>query len=366
MKILRNYILKELIGPFFLSIIVFTFVLLVGNLIKLTDLIISKGVNVISVGKLFFYLLPYLLSYTIPMAMLSACLLAFGRMASDNEITAMRATGIKVLRVSLPAILTAFMISLALVPLNDKLIPRARYISRRILKEIGIKSPTAYLEAGTFIKAFEDYIIFIHAIDKNILKNIRIYQPQEGKQTRTIVAEEGEIIPIPEKNIIRLRLKNGTSDEPNPRNPESFYKLNFRSYYMNLSTSGLARSGKLLKKSKEMTLAELSEEYKKMKGKSIDLAPILTEIHKKISLSFAPLAFVLIGIPIAIKTRRGEKTIGFGVSLGILVVYWLMLAGFTACSLKGAIPAWLAMWAPNAIIASSGILTFVLTGEKGA
>jgi len=366
MKILRNYILKELIGPFFLSIILFTFVLLIGNLLKLADLIISKGVNVVSVGRLFFYLLPYLLSYTVPMAMLTSCLLAFGRLASDNEIIAMRSSGINLVRIATPALITAFIVSLALVPLNDKLIPRARYISRSILKDIGIKTPTAYLEAGTFIKAFEDYIIFIHAIDKNVVKNIRIYQPQKNKQTRTIVAERGEIISIPEKNIIRLKLVNGTSDEPDPRNPENFYKLNFKTYYMNLSTSVLGRSGKLDKKNKDMTLAELRKEYNKLKTKKIDLAPILTEIHKKISLSFAPLVFVLIGIPIAIKTRRGEKTIGFGVSLAILVIYWLMLVGSTACSLKGSVPAWAAMWAPNMLIGLTGILLFWLTGEKGS
>jgi len=365
MRIIRNYILKEMAGPFFLSIIVFTFVLLVGNLVKLADLIINKDVDIFSVSKLFFYLLPYLLSFTIPMAMLSACLLVFGRMASDNEIMAMRAAGMRLTRIAAPVITLALLVSIALIPLNDKLIPRARYISRSILKEIGIKSPVAYLEAGTFIEAFEDYIIFIHAIDKDVLKNIRIYQPRQGKQTRTIVAQEGKIITIPEKNIIRLKLLNGTSDEPNPRDPDSFYKLNFRSYYMNLNTKGLERSGRIDKKAKEMTLDELRSEYAKMKGKRIDLEPLLTEIHKKISLSFAPLALVLIGIPIAVKTRRGEKTIGFGVSMAILVLYWLMLAGFTACSLKGTLPAAIAMWAPNIIIATAGITVFILSGEKG-
>jgi len=365
MRILRNYVLKELIGPFFLSIIVFTFVLLVGNLIKLTDLIISRGVDIVSVGRLFFYLLPYLLSYTIPMAMLTSCLLAFGRLASDNEIIAMRASGVRIIRLSIPAIITSLVVSMALIPLNDKLIPRARYVSRSILKDIGIKSPTAAFEAGTFIKAFKEYIIFIHAIDKNVLKNIRIYQPQKNKQTRTVVAERGEIISIPEKHIIRLKLSNGTSDETDPRNPENFCKLNFKTYYMNLNTKGLSDSHKLDKKAKEMTLDELRSEYAKMKDKQIELEPILTEIHKKISLSFAPLAFVLIGIPIAIKTRRGEKTIGFGLSMGILVMYWLMLAGATALSLKGEVPAWIAMWSPNILLSVGGILIFWRTGEKG-
>jgi lipopolysaccharide export system permease protein len=365
MRTLRNYLLKELIEPFFLSIVVFTFVLLVGNLIKLADLIISKGVDIVSVSRLFFYLLPYLLSYTIPMATLTACLLGFGRLASDNEITAMRASGISIFRMSAPAIIVSIIISVALIPLNDKLIPKARYISRSILKEIGVKKPVAYLEAGTFIKSFGDYIIFIYAIENNILKNIRIYQPQDDKQTRTIVAEQGEIISIPERHMVRLKLVNGTSDEPDPRNPGNFCKLNFKTYYVNLRANEAFDAGKLDKKPKEMSLAELGAEYKKMRGTGIDLAPIRTEIHKKISLSFAPLVFVLIGIPLAIKTRRGERTIGFGISLAIIIIYWLMLAGTTALSLRGTVPAWLAMWSTNIVLGLAGALLFVLTGERG-
>jgi len=263
----------------------------------------------------------------------------------------------------------SIIISLFLIPLNDQLIPKARFISRSILKEIGMKRPTAFLEAGTFIKDFENYIIFIYAIEGNKLRNIRIYQPQEGKQTRTVVAEEGEIIPIPEKNIIKLKLINGTSDEPDPRNPENFCKLNFKTYYMTLNSTEVTDSGKLEKKPKEMSLSELEIECEKMKKAGIskdDLGHIFTEIHKKISLSFAPLAFVLIGIPIAIKTRRGERTIGFGISLAIIVIYWVILAGTTACSLKGSIPAWLAMWTPNIVFASFGILMLCFTGDKGA
>ncbi len=93
MRILRNYILKELLWPFLLSLVIFNFVLLMGNLIKLAELMVNKGVSIIFVLKLFLFLIPSLLSLTIPMAVLTATLLAFGRLASDNEITSMRASG---------------------------------------------------------------------------------------------------------------------------------------------------------------------------------------------------------------------------------------------------------------------------------
>ncbi|MBU1061175.1 MAG: LptF/LptG family permease, partial [Candidatus Omnitrophica bacterium] len=191
MKILRNYLLKEILTSFLLSLLIFTFVLVAGNLIKLADLIINKGVNIVSVGKLFLFLIPFLLSYTIPMSALTATLLVFGRLSADNEITAMRAHGISLYKLTIPLIIVGFILSLGSIILNDRILPESHFASRKIVKNIGVKTPGAYLETGTFIKSFKGYIIFIHQINKHTLKGIRIYQLQEGRPTRTIIAKKG-------------------------------------------------------------------------------------------------------------------------------------------------------------------------------
>ena len=110
MKILRKYLLKEVSLMFLLSLFIFTFALVAGNLIKLADLVINKGVNIVLIGKLFLFLIPFLLSYTIPMSSLSATLLVFGRLSSDNEITAMRAHGINLYKLTTPLITVGIII----------------------------------------------------------------------------------------------------------------------------------------------------------------------------------------------------------------------------------------------------------------
>ena len=172
------------------SLIVFTFVLVTGNLVKLADLVINKGVDISKVGKLFLFLIPFLLSYTIPMSTLSATLLVFGRLSSDNEILALRANGVSLSRLTSPLIIAGVILSLFSVVLNNRILPESHFASRKIVKNIGIKNPTAYLESGTFIKSFKDYIIFIHEIDKQKLNKIRIYQLQEGSPARTIIAKK--------------------------------------------------------------------------------------------------------------------------------------------------------------------------------
>lgn len=364
MRILRDYILKEFFHSFTLSIIVFTFVLLVGNIIMLADLIINKGVNVISVFKLFLYLVPWLLSFTLPVAALTAVILTFGRFSSDGELTAMKASGISLYRMSLPVIMLGIIFSFAAFFLNDQVSSNASFASRRVIKEIGIKSPTAYLEEGTFIRGFENYVIFIHEIKGNRLKNIRIYQPQEGKPTRTIIAEEGEIKTMPEKNIVELRLFNGTSEEPSPTDPESFYKLNFKTYFMSLDLTKIFKKEKIQKKTREMSVNELNAEIARATSQKIETTPLFVEIYKKINMSAASFILILLGIPLGIRAHRSEKSIGFGISLILFAVYYGAFLGGIALSLQGAVPPFLGVSLPNIIFFVLGVILFIRTANR--
>ena len=137
MKILRKYIIKEIIAMFLFSLVIFTFTLVVGNIIRLAELVINKGVDIRLVGKLFFYLIPFLLSYTIPMSILTSVLLVFGRLSGDNEIVAIRASGINIYRLSLPILVIGLLFSLFSVVLNNEIIPKMHFASRKIIKNIG-------------------------------------------------------------------------------------------------------------------------------------------------------------------------------------------------------------------------------------
>jgi lipopolysaccharide export system permease protein len=364
MKILRNYIIKEIIVMFVFSLIIFTFTLVAGNIIKLAELVINKGVDIRLVGRLFLYLIPFLLSYTIPMSILASALLVFGRLSGDNEITAIRSSGINIYRLSFPLLVIGLVFSLLSIVLNNDLIPRMHFESRKIIKNIGIKTPAAYLEPGAFIKSFKGYIIFIHGIDKNKLKGVRIYQPQDEHSTRTIIAERGEFITLDNQNAIKLKLINGTSDEPNPKNPINFYKLNFKTYYLTLNIDeSIAPSGYTDKKSKEMNFQEIKNEINRLGKYHVDTPSLITEFHRKISISFASIVFIIIGIPLGIFTRRGEKTIQFAIALGVIVVYYILMAASIALSLKGIWNPGFWMYMPNIIIGAAGIILLRKTIE---
>lgn len=363
MKILRTYLLKEFYLPFFSSLAVLSFVMLLGNLIQLIELIINKGVNFFSVLKLFLFLLPYLLTYTIPIAVLIAVLLSLGRLSSDNEIMAIRASGVNVFGLLVPFLVAGFAISLSLVILNDRVIPLAHYASRKTLIDIGVKNPTAAIEPGTFIDSFRNYVLFVYSIERNkqtgernILNNVRIYEPQgKDKPTRTIVARRGEFVSIPKKKTVKLKLSDGTSDEPDANKPGEFFKLNFKTYFLTLSLDDDQSSRQIEKKPKDMTIKELNDEIDKFRSQGIsDINPLLTHLHQKIALAFSALVFIIIASPMAVITHRREKAINFGMAFLIVIIYYLLLIGFESLSLQGCLPPVISIWMPNIIFSLIG------------
>lgn len=357
MRIIRYYILRECVLPFFLSLSVLTCIFLLGNLIQLTNLVINKGVSLETVGQIFMLTVPVLVGYTLPISCLVSVILTFSRFSSDNEILAMRASGIHLARLLIPMIIVGVVLSLSALILNERIIPYAHHKQQEMLKNIGVENPTALIEPGVFIHSFDNQIIFVHRVDGNKLYNITIYQPQPDGPTRTIIARRGEFTPVPGKNQIKLKLVDGSSDEPNLQNPDKFYKLNFQSYFMTLN---FEKEKKVVKKKpKSMTFKELKEEIDSLEKMFVDSAQFRTEYYRKIAWPFSSLAFILLGFPIAVITHKREKSANIVLAILCAAFYYLISLGCEALSIKNLAPPMLAMWIPNIVtLIGASILNF--------
>ena len=346
MRILRTYILREHLAPFFVTMAGLTAVLLVGNIIKFAELVIAKGVSLFDILRLILYLIPYMLSFTIPMACLIAMILAFGRLSTDYELIAMRASGVAPIRLVFPMLVAGLVMSASLLIVNDRVVPASHLAFRRQLKAIGIKRPAAYLEAGTFIKEFSPYILFVYQVEGQKLDNVRIYEPQPNGPTRTIIAERGAFEPLPNKRGVQLKLFDGTVDEWDPQHPGSFYKVVFTTYTMALH-SDQGRSNRETRKLREMTFRELNRERQSLKKEGVDTLPVSLELHRRVASSFAVLIFILFGLALGLRLHHHERLISYVWILGIFILYYLGSIGMNAIALKGWLTPGLAMWVPN-------------------
>ena len=364
MRIISRYILKELGGPFLGALFVSTIILAAGNIMQTADMIVNKGVEFVQVAKIFLYFLPYVLIFTIPISVLSSVLLGFGRLSGDNEVTALRTSGVSIYKVVFPVLICGFIISLFSVPLNDRILPQSEFAARKLIKSIGLRHPAAMLDSGIFVKGFKNYIIFIHSIKGNVLKDIRIYQPREGKSTRTIIAERGEVIPLPEKNSVKLKLEKGIADEISAEKPDEFYELSFEEYHLTLNVQNTIDVVKIQKKPREKSIKELQSDINRFKKDAIEVTPLEIELHKKIALAFSNFVFVIAAIPLAISTHRREKFIGFGLAIILFLLYWSIMLGGIAVAIRGIIPPWLGVWSADILLSAMGIVLFYRITKK--
>lgn len=353
MRLIRRYYFKEWFSSFLLSLGVFTLAFSIGNLVKLVDLIINKGVKALLVLELFFMMIPFSLVYTIPISTLISTLLIFGRAGADNEIVALKSSGISCKRVGLHFLVLGIILSLISFIFMDKILPYTHYKVREIIFNIGKKNPTAYLEPGTFIKSFKDHIIFFYGLRKNKLKNVRIYVSTEGKPLRTIIAEKAIISKVTDKGLA-LKLLDGSCDEIDTKNPEKFYKLNFKQYLMTINLDNMAKI-KLDKKPEEYTIEELKSNIIRLKTEGIDALPLISEMHKRYAQPFTCLAFILIGLPFGIRAQRREKSIGYSLGLMIIIFYYVLFLSFESLILNKKILPFLGHWMPTLIISIFGL-----------
>jgi lipopolysaccharide export system permease protein len=411
MRILPRYILKEHVGPFLLGLCVLTFVLLMDQVFTLMDMLIGKGLPLGAVGEVFFLSLPFILAVTIPMAVLVAALMAFGRMTQDNEVTALRSSGLPFHRLLLAPFLAACGVCLFLFYFNNVILPEANHRVKNLLMDIAIKKPALKLKEGAFITDFEDqgYILYIKKVNVKTSQifDITIFDlrkggipiqpsiPSTNPQTipsfeapKTIMSKLGEIYFSSDGKTLTVKLRSGTMHAIDPKNISSYYKslTPFTTMTINLPVDlNLERQSRDYRSVREMGASMMLKEIGKLRkeiaelirarGQTKDSIPEVqfreqqidgywVEIHKKIAIAVACPIFILLGAPLGVKARRGGVGIGFGVSLAFFVVYYLFLVGGEELANRGMLSPFLAMWAANILLGIVGlILTLQTTRE---
>ncbi|MCK4912150.1 MAG: LptF/LptG family permease [Candidatus Omnitrophica bacterium] len=347
MKILRNYIIKDFISVFIFSFLILSMVMLMGNLMKVSDMIVRKGISVGDALRILSFFIPYLLGFTIPLAFLMGVLLVMGRLIADNEIIAMRVAGISLFKILNIFLILGCIFSLFLFILNDRVIPDFHYRYRSQIKNIYFKNVSALIEPGVFLEHFENYILYVADKNGNKLKNVFIYETDNKQRTTKVTfAKKGEF--IVEGDILKIKLEEGFRDETISKKKMELYRLNFKVFFMDIPIQKREKV-KVNKKSSDMRLAELRE-----KIALIDAPELKGEFHKRISFSFSCLAFIILGFGISLAVKHREKSINFGIAFLTAGFYYLLFILGEALLEYRYLPPALGMWLPNIIVISIG------------
>jgi LPS export ABC transporter permease LptF len=348
-RILPRYILGYFLANLVLGLAIFTFVLVLDRLFELADLLINKGAGIILTLKLLLLLLPTSLSLTLPMSTLLAALLTFGALSETNEITAIRASGVSTESFVWPPIAAAFLITLFLIPFNTTWAPHAQSRFRQTYVQLLQRNPLVRIEEKTFTD-IGDYHLYVEKKSwrKPPLRGITIYKTPAGGTPLRIFAERGEAR-VDMSQGMWLTLENGHMQQINPTRTERWFYTTFRQYEFFIpfesQKEGSSRS------MGEMDNRELIRIAREMKQKGLPTPLYTAEMQLRIALAVTPLLFVLLGIPLALRVKRGGRSIGFGLSLLVVLVYYVLVMGGVGVAQRGLWPALPAVWLANFILA---------------
>jgi lipopolysaccharide export system permease protein len=365
---LYRYLLKELFPSFFLGLVGFTFILLTGRILQLVELFVNKGIPLIYILKLLYFLLPAFFVLTIPMATLLSVLLTFNRLSSDNEITALKASGVSLYQMTPPVWVLALSATLATTLLSLYSLPQANQASRSLLYQMASSKAHAGLRERVFNDDFEGLVFYVERVTPRTFQweNVFISDSRNAAEVHTIIAHQGMVLSDPELLTVTLRLKNGAIHKLGDQ-PDAYQKIDFNTYdlHLNLKT-GWKEKKNNEKHPADMSLGELGKAIQALRLKKADVKPQMIKIHEKFSIPFACLVFGIIGIPLGLQSRasRGGKSIGFAWSIGVLLVYYLLTNAGASLAERGILPLEVGMWAADAIFLALGIYLLIKAAKE--
>jgi lipopolysaccharide export system permease protein len=329
-KILYRYLLKEISLPFLFVLLILTFVLLMGKTLRLMDLMVNKGIRFADIAQLIGFLMPALLVYTIPISLLISVLIGVGRLSSDNEITVMRSSGVSLFQLCVPVLFFSALTFLATMVMSFFLMPAGNTATKNLLFSIAQQKATIGIQEKVFNDDFQGILIYADRIPQSgdYLEGVMISDRRPGQEPATIFARKAYLVSDPDNRSLNMRLESGVSSSTDLRRA-SYRQMIFQTYDINLDI-GAALSSRKGKDTREMTFKELLHEIRKGGLKQKNLAELMTELYKKITIPFSCLIFAVMGLPLAIRPQRSAKARGFVIGLFIVLVYYLMQLGSDA------------------------------------
>lgn len=351
MKILKRYILAEFLSSLGFGLAVFTFILLLDQIFQIVNMVVSKGVPVANAAALFALMLPNVLSLSVPISVLFGAILSYGRLSSDNEITAARTAGIKHIDYMSPPVILAAALAAALVFYNLNLAPKTYESFSGNYFEIVRRAPALRLEKKTVAIIGSNRIYFEDRTADGVLLRVSIYRFTEGtlEPSALIYASSATAVFTGDKVIFRMF--SGAFQKADPKAPSESTSLLFAGYNVVIPMEGGAMKSRSLR---EYTASELRSEIKRLEAaglassdRATSIPALKTELNLRIAIGLSPFFFALIGVPVGLLAGKGAKAAGFAFSLVVVFLYYIFLAIGINMSENGGIPSTVALALPN-------------------
>jgi LPS export ABC transporter permease LptF/LPS export ABC transporter permease LptG len=374
-RLIDRYIVREMVAPTGIGLLVFTFVLLIDQIPRLLAVLVARSADFPTILRVFLNLLPSILAITIPMAFLLGVLLAFGRMASDSEIVALRAVGVSPLRLLQPVMTLALVTTAITFYINAVALPAANQAHREIVFSLVVSKARTDVKARTFTENLLPgrMVLYVQDIEpgSGLWKNLLIHDTRDVSESKLILARTGELVVDRERQIVRVELGPGSQHSFFGADPRAYSRTSFRSMGWDLPVDEFFPDRKkllLAKGDREMTLPELGDRVAEIRARGkprVEWGRFAVEWHKKFAIPGACLVFGLLGLALSLGSKKEARSSAFALSIGVIFVYYVLIRLGEQAGDTGAMQPWLAMWGANLVLGVIALLLLFLN-QRGA
>jgi lipopolysaccharide export system permease protein len=371
-KIIDRYILKEMMVPFGIGMGVFTFIFLVSKLFRITEMIVDKGVPVGYAIQLFLCLIPAFLVFITPMAFLLGILTALARLSADNEIIALKTSGVGLYRMSPPVIFLSLATFLFTAFLVFYAVPWGSKNFRETLFQLAGSTAKLDVDERIFNATFGDLVIYVNKVSpgERVLEGVMIYDERDPQTNNTIIARKGYLVPDPAEQKLVLHLFDGSihAQEAQEGKGKIYRTINFNAYQFTISLQEEMekerKRAKVKMLEKEMSIGDLRDKIKRLQEQGKNILPQLVELHFKFAIPFGALIFGLVGLPLGVQRTRSGRSWGFVLCAGIFLLYYVLYCLGKDLGVSGIISPFWAAWLPNILLGALGTYLLVKTAQE--
>ena len=362
-RTLSAYVAGQIIPPFLVGLFAFTLVFLTGRIVKLIELVVSRGASPGQIAKLFALILPTLLETTLPMAFLLGILYGCGRLTRDNETLAFKACGVGPIHFLIPVVLAALAVSALALVLSVFVRPAANVAVKQELYSIARSRAGSLVKERVFNDFFPKVLIYVDRVvpPGNAFQGVLIVDQRDRNAENLIIGRVALL--LSDTDFVGLRLYDGMIHERR-KNRAGFSRTSFSVYNLHLELDPLLSPLTRGRRSpEEMSLRELKQAVRSRSARGESVIPETMEVHRRFAFPFAPLVFALLGVAIVLGPSRPRTGRSHGVAscLAWLFGYYALLSLGTAMAETGRIPPALGPWLPNAAVGLVSVHLFVRT-----
>tara|TARA_Y200000002_G_scaffold129858_1_gene106994 strand:- start:1655 stop:3001 length:1347 start_codon:yes stop_codon:yes gene_type:complete len=285
MNTLNKYLFKQSLIPFLLSVAVITTVLFLQFLIRAVDRFLGKGLDVMTIFEYLFLNLAWIIALSVPMSLLISSVMTFGRMAQQNEITALKSAGVNLYNIIKPAILFGSLIAIGLCIFNNFALPEMNYNARLLARDIYKKKPELSIEPGYFVDMIPQYTMIVKEMDGKDFKDVKIFSKNQKSEQTTIYANKGSL--SSDGKIITIDLIDGEIHEIDLSNYDHYRKITFKTHQIMISMDELIlnRTTESNRTDREMQIPQMIDEIKRNKILISQIFERIENVKKEIGIT---------------------------------------------------------------------------------